>query len=271
MSEAIVMTVADGVAHLRFNRPERLNAIDLDTANAFEAAVERVVEKPDIGALVLSGEGRAFVAGGDLAYLHAADKRGNAARALIDPMHAALCRLRTEALPTIAVLHGPVAGAGMSLAMFSDLAVAAETAVFNMAYLGVAASPDCGGAWSLARSVGRRKAMEIALLGRSLTADEALALGLVNAVTSAETAEATGLEWARRIADGPRDAIRRTHALIDGAEDTSFQAHLAQEMEAFARGAEGSEFAEALDAFFEKRPPDFRAVRRRADASTRKG
>lgn len=258
MSTAVVCAIQDGIGSIRFNRPDRLNAIDVELAQGFEAAVDAVIADPAAKVVVLSGEGRAFVAGGDLAYFHAAgEAAAEASHALIQPMHAAIQRLADSRLISIAALHGAVAGGGMSVALSTDLAVAADTAVFNMAYVNVAGSPDCSGSWHLVRLVGLRRAMQIALLSESISAPEALALGLVNQVVAADELEGVVTRLARRLAGGPSQALARTKSLLRQAGTATLHDQLVAEAESFAASAGTPDFREALAAFFDKRRPVF--------------
>ncbi len=250
-------SVNDGVAIIRFRRPERLNALDLAMTSGFRSAVEAVLGDPTSRVVVLLGEGRSFMAGGDLSYLRANADRGDAARTLIAPIHQALVSLHDSGLPVLAGVQGPVAGAGMSVALFADLVVAAEDLRLSLAYLKVGAPPDCGGSWSLVRLVGPRRAMEIALLGEAIDADRALALGLVTRVTPLADMEATVLTLAARIAAGPPQATRATKRLVVAASGDGFADHLAAELEAFATCARTEDFDEAMEAFAAKRATVF--------------
>lgn len=256
-SPAVLVTTSEGVAEIRFNRPERLNALSVEVAEGFAAAVDQALADAQTRVIVLSAEGRAFVAGGDLAYLAAAEDRRSAAHDLIDPIHGALRRLAEADPIVIASVKGAVAGAGMSLCMNADLAIAADDATFNLAYARVAGSPDCGGSWALPRLVGMRKALEIALLSESIRADEALALALVNRVVPKEELETKTRELALRLAAGPTTAFGVTKRLIRSSLDRSYSAQLDAEAKAFGDCAEHPDFPEAVGAFFEKRKPKF--------------
>lgn len=255
--DPILLSVADGIARLRFNRPDRLNAIDLAMTEAFLDAAGRIASDRSIRVVVLSGEGRAFVAGGDLAFLRSAADRPEAARRLIDPMHAGLKTLRESGVLTLAVVQGAAAGAGMSLALASDFVIASDQASFSMAYIRVAASPDCGGSRALARLVGARRALELALLGDTLSASAAFKAGLINSVVSPDALDQAAQALARRLAALPAGAAARTRQLLDVALITSFEDHLDLEREAFAEGAADPDFAEALEAYFGRRPARF--------------
>ena len=169
-----------------------------------------------IRAVLLTGERRAFSVGSDLALLNDAQDRSETARAIIAPIHAGIEALHASGVPSVAARRGAVAGGGMSLALCADLAVAAEDVRMSFAHLDIAASPDCRGSWALPRLVGLRKAMEIAFLEPTLSAEAALQLGLVNVVTpSAELAQ-KARQIASRLAYLPaRSAARRSACCAD--------------------------------------------------------
>ena len=168
------------IATLRFNRPEALNAINVPMANAFLAAVQSIAADPGVRAVVLCGNGRGFMAGGDLATLRAEPVQG--ALDILTPLNAALLLLAQMNAPVIAQVHGVAAGAGLSLLLMADYVIAAEGTRFNLAYINLGTSCDVGASWALPRIVGVRQALEIALLGEAFTADDALRLGLINRV-----------------------------------------------------------------------------------------
>lgn len=255
--DPILLSVADGIARLRFNRPEQLNAIDLSIADGFRCAMVRIADDPSIRVVTLSGEGRAFIAGGDLSFLRRAGDRAEAAGRLIDPMHDGLKILRKAGVLTLAVVHGPAAGAGMSLALISDFVVASEEATFNMAYNQVAASPDCGGSWALPRLVGARRALELTLLGATLSAAEALQIGLINRVVPKDVLHQSADAFAERLAALPIGAALRTRSLLESSYSTGFEDQLDFEQVAFRAGATDPDFVEALEAFQSRRQPVF--------------
>ena len=256
-SDPVLLLVDAGVAEIRLNRPERLNVLDVDLAQAFLAAVQGALAAPGVRAVLLCGEGRSFSVGGDLAMLSGASDRGTAARAIITPIHAGLEALHASGLPSVAALHGAVAGGGMSLALGTDLAIAADDLRMSYAYLEIAASPDCGGSWALPRLVGLRKAMEIALLGPTLDADAALRLGLVNAVTPRSGLESRAREVAGHLARLPSRSAARTLGLLRGSANATLPVQLAAELDAFVQAASETDFGEGLQAFFAKRRPRF--------------
>lgn len=251
-----VILLRDGpVATLVLNRPDNLNAIDLPMAEAFHVHCRQLAADPTVRAVVLRGEGRAFGVGGDLAAMKADPVR--TARQLIDLLHDAVKILASLDAPVIASLHGAVAGGSFSLAMACDLAVAADNAKFNLAYVNIGASCDVSGSWSLPRLVGLRNAMAIALLGDSLDAQEALRLGVVNRVVPAASLQAETDALARRLAAGPTRAIGRMKRLLRLSFDSDLASQLDREQAGFLACAASEDFQAGLDAFFARRKPEF--------------
>ena len=244
-----------GLVHLRLNRPEALNTLNVPLARALAAAAGALATDPDVRAVVLSGVGRGFCAGGDLAQMKADPVP--VARELIEALHEAIVHLNALRAPVLASVHGVVAGAGVSLLLACDLAIAAEGTRFNLAYVNVGASCDGGSSWSLPRVVGLRKAFEIALLGETLDATEALRLGLVNRVVPAAELEAQTLRLAQQLACGPTRALGEMKQLLRGSQQASLREQLGAEAAAFLRCAATQDFRGALDAFLAKRPARF--------------
>ena len=168
------------VVTLTFNRPAALNAIDVSTASALRDAAKTLSSDRSIRAIVFAGSGRAFIAGGDLLTLSNDPITG--ANALLEPLNEAVSLFSEIDAPVIAKVHGVVAGAGMSLMMLADFVIAAEETKFNFAYINIGASCDVGASWMLPRLVGLRRALEISMLGGSLSVNEAEHIGLVNRV-----------------------------------------------------------------------------------------
>lgn len=256
--QLVLVSVKSGTAFVRFNRPGALNAINVDLARQWRDAVVEVGARDDVRVIVLSGEGRAFMAGGDLRAFHAdPDKGADTARALIEPLNEGLIALANGDAPVIASVQGAVAGAGMSIALGADLCIAADDTTFDMAYARIGASPDAGGSWYLPRLVGLRQAMSIALLSDRLSAARALQLNLVNRVVPAQRLASETEALAAQLARGPTAAYGRIRRLLRGSLQHSLEQQLALECEAFAKGAETGAFREGIDAFVNKRAPDY--------------
>ncbi|TKC90065.1 enoyl-CoA hydratase [Trinickia terrae] len=244
------------IAHIRFNRPAALNAIDVLTAEGFLAACQAAADDEDVRVVVISGEGRAFIAGGDLAAIK--ESPVATARALIGPMHNGIALLAAMDAPVLASLHGAVAGGGLGVALAADLAIAAEDTRFSFAYVNIGTSSDCSTSWALPRLVGMRKAMGMALLGETLDAAEALRIGLVNRVVSADALSDETGKLARILAEGPTLALGSLKRLVRDAFSRDLHGQLDAEAVAFAACAGTADFAEGVAAFFERRPARYR-------------
>lgn len=257
-SVPVLFDVADGVARIRFNRPSALNAIDEALARALLAACEDIARRDDIRVVVISGEGKGFMAGGDVARMvEAGPNVGTFVDALLDALEPTLRLLAGISAPVLASVHGAVAGAGVSLMLAADFAIAADDARFNLAYSAIGATPDASSTWTLPRAVGLRRALEIALLSDTYSAADALAFGLVNKVVPrAELAAATDT-LARRLACGPTLAYGRIKKLLRGSLGHTIEQQLKLERAAFHESTLTADFKEGTAAFASKRKPDF--------------
>jgi len=257
-----VLVRKDGaVTHIRFNRPKVLNALNADCAFALRAACRALADDANNRVVVISGEGRAFMSGGDIGSFHEGMQENSGFfQELIGVFHEALEILASLPRPVVASLNGPVAGAGLSVAMIADLAIAADDAKFTLAYSRLGTSPDGSSSWSLPRIVGTRKALEIALLSDVFDAEEALRLGLVNKVVPSASLEEETEKLASRLAQGPTFAYGQIKQLIRQSHTRSLHDQLAKEAEAFVRCSKTKDFAEGVAAFVGKRVPDFSGV-----------
>jgi len=246
------------VARMRFNRPDVLNAVDSSMAIVFCDACRTVTEDPAVRVVVLSGEGRAFMAGGDIAQFR--DDAQSVPETLIDPMHEGLMRLSQTPAIVIASLHGAVAGAGMSLALSCDLAIAAEGTRFNFAYAKLGASCDLGGSWHLPRLVGLRRALEIALLCDTVDTAQALQLGLVNRVVPAAALAEETDKLAQRLASGAPVAQGVIKRLMRDSFSRGLAGQLQAERDGFAACIATQDFSEGVAAFLAKRPASYKGL-----------
>lgn len=257
---SVLYEVSQNVATLTLNRPESLNAVNPSMIEALQAAVSRAASDTEVRAVILCTSGKHFMAGGDLKWFQSqmalpAETCHEHYDALIHAVQALVQSIRCMGKPVIAAVQGAVAGFGLSLMLAADLALAAESSYFTLAYSNIALSPDGGATWTLPRLVGPKKAMEIALLGERFDAEQAKGLGLVNRLlpTDQLLSEATAL--AQRLASGPARALAQTKALINRAYDHSFEDQLRAERCLFVGCATHPDFAEGLAGFFEKRKP----------------
>jgi 2-(1,2-epoxy-1,2-dihydrophenyl)acetyl-CoA isomerase len=262
MEEPVLLRVADRVATITLNRPKVLNALDRGLVEGLATALERIEADRDLRVVVLEGAGAGFMAGGDIRAFQAvmdlpsAEKRAYFER-FIHRFHPIIVMLRRLPLPVVARVHGAVAGAGMSLMLACDLAIAAEDTVFTLAYCHLGTCPDGGSTYFLPRHVGSKKAMEIALLGDRFDAATALQLGLVNSVVAAAELDRQVATLAARLASGPRAAYAATKRLLNQSAGTTLVTQLQDEMENFAACAATPDFAEGVAAFLGKRPASF--------------
>ena len=261
MTDNVLLEVRDGIAHLTLNRPDAANGIDLGLADDLLAAATAISLDDDVRAVLLSGNGPRFCAGGDVkAFATLGDDLAPYLRAVLTPLHAALTLLVRGDAPLVAAVHGSAAGAGIGLVGASDLVIAAESTKFVMAYTGVGLTPDGSSSWFVPRLVGVKRALELTLTNRVLSATEALEWGLVTRVVPDDDVKAEALALAEQLADGPRAAQAAAKQLIHTSLEETFEAHLAREADAIEAAASGDESTEGLAAFVEKRPPDFRAL-----------
>jgi len=249
----ILVSRGDGIAVISLNRPNKLNALDFEMAEALAAAFGAVAADPAVRAVVLRGNGRAFMAGGDLACFLADPARApDVAAALVGAFHQAMRLLAEIDKPVLASVQGAAAGGGMSLAMACDLVIAADNAKLVFAYSQIGTVPDGGLSYRLPRLVGPRKAMEIALLSEPIGAAEALRLGLVSKVVAAEALEAETMALAARLAQVPAPACARTKALLRQSWDADFDRQLDSERAAFVACAATPEFHQRVGAFLKR-------------------
>jgi 2-(1,2-epoxy-1,2-dihydrophenyl)acetyl-CoA isomerase len=262
-SDSIRLGVADGVGTLTLDRPGFLNALDADMGHGLAGAVEALVEDPAVACLVVRGAGDHFMAGGDVKHFHGLlelepGARREAVGEMIVAVHQAIRCIQSSPKPVLASVRGACAGFGVSLMAACDLALAADDAVFSLAYVRIGTSPDGGSTWFLPRAVGAKRAMELALLGDRFTAVEAHGYGLVNRVVPVVDLEAETARLAGRLAQGPAETLARTKRLVAGSLEASLEAQLTAEQACFLAAVDGPEFEEGVRAFVEKRPARFR-------------
>lgn len=242
------------IVRLVLNRPEVLNALDVASARELLLACETVAASDGVRVVIVCGEGRAFMAGGDINTFHA-DDPSQAIDDIISAAHGAIAILRRLDVPVLASLHGAVAGFGLSLSLACDLAIAAEGTRFSLSYSKIGTSVDGGASYFLPRIVGLRRAMEISLLAETFDAAEALRLGIVNRVVPAPSLAEETTALARRLADGPTFAYGRIKRLLNGGAELEEQ--LERERLSFLDCARTGDFAEGVSSFLAKRPPVF--------------
>ena len=257
MNQAVLLDVQDGVATVTLNRPDAGNAIDMDVGRGLLGAGLRIENDPAVRAVIVTGAGRHFCFGGDLGGMAAQGERvGGYLNELTTHIHAAIgCFTRMKA-PVIAAVNGTAAGGAVGLVCMADLAVAGRGSRFSLAYTGVALAPDCGTSFLLPRIVGRRRALELFLTNRALSADEALAWGLVNQVVDDGEVLAQAQALAARFASGPTESYGAVKRLMD-ATDPGLESQMALEGRTIAAQAMSAQGQEGVAAFLGKRKPSY--------------
>ena len=262
MTTELLETIKDGVAVLTMNRPERLNALSGPMLDAMLEALHRLSEDGEVGVVVLTGAGRGFCAGGDVKAMAEGTEFGGTT--MEEKAQALRSRMETSRLlhempkPTIAMVRGAAAGAGLSLALACDLRVASDNARFGTAFARVGYSGDFGGSYYLTQLVGTAKARELYYTAELVDASQALTLGIVNRVVPDGKLEEETMALARKIANGPRVALRYMKRNLNAAESGSLVEVLDLEAWHHTRCGTTEEHREAARAFVEKREPQFK-------------
>ena len=255
----LIETIEDGVATLTFNRPERMNALSTPIMEGLLHGLPRLAGDPMVRVIILTGAGRAFCAGGDVKSMAEGGERRSAAEAR------AHLRSRMEVSrilhdlpkPTIAMINGPAAGAGLAFALACDLRIAGASARLVTAFVKVGVSGDFGGSFFMTRLVGTAKARELYFTGRPVDAEEALSLGLVNRVVPDDQLADATMELARSLAQGPQIALSLMKRNMNRAESAGLAELLDTEAANMVLSARTEDHREAAKAFVEKRAPIF--------------
>jgi 2-(1,2-epoxy-1,2-dihydrophenyl)acetyl-CoA isomerase len=256
--EFLVFEVKDGVGLIRLNRPDDGNALTLEMAGELLDAAGRCDDDPGVRAVVLTGSGRMFCAGGDLkAFAAQGDGVSRYMKQVTQIFHAAISRLNWMAAPVIGAINGTAAGGGLSLALATDIAIAAQSAKFTMAYTRVGLVPDGASTYFLARLVGLRRAKEMVLLNPVLSAQQALEWGLINQVVADDQVLASALDLARQLAQGPTRSLGEAKRLILAGATESLESQMEKESRGIAAMVGSADGQEGIAAFFEKRLPEF--------------
>jgi 2-(1,2-epoxy-1,2-dihydrophenyl)acetyl-CoA isomerase len=256
--ETLLLDFQDGVAKITLNRPEAANALDLQMAKELMSAATRCDEDPAVRAVLITATGKMFCAGGDLgAFSKAGDEVPALLKEMATHLHVAISRFARMRAPVLVGVNGTAAGAGFSLACAGDLAIAAESARFTMAYTRIGLTPDGSATYYLPRLLGTRRTLELMLTNRTLGAAEAQEWGLVNRVApDAELAE-RALAWAAELAAGPTEAFGGVKHLILNSTHESLESQMELETRTLADAGRTRDAREGFRAFFDKRAAKF--------------
>jgi 2-(1,2-epoxy-1,2-dihydrophenyl)acetyl-CoA isomerase len=259
--ETIQFEMQASVAVITLNRPAALNALTAEMGNEFLGALNEARER-GARAVILTGAGRAFCAGGDLREMQkVAEEKGRLEAFFDEPLrllNECIMQIRRTPLPIIAAVNGAASGGGCNLALACDIVLAGESARFNQAFIKVGLTPDCGGTYILPRLVGFRRATELLMTGDVTEARRAAEIGMINAVVPDEELMTAAYRLAARLANAPTIAIGRIKELLaqSATNDLSDQLELERKMQ--LKSGQTEDFKEGVAAFIEKRPPKFK-------------
>ena len=259
--KTVVLTQQDGVGLIRLNRPQVYNAINHQLTKELTESLRKAKEDRAVRAVVLTGEGKAFCSGQDLndrsAIVTKGDEisLGESVRSRYNPLIQAIENLEK---PIIAAVNGVAAGAGCSLALACDLRVITPNTRFVEAFVRIGLAPDSGSSYFLPRLVGLGKALEIAMTGRDVEAEEAIKIGLANKMVEDGQLLDEAMKLAKQLAQGPTVAIGLTKKAIYRGMETTLEEALEYEAVVQEKAGKTKDFLEGLQAFSEKRKPNYR-------------
>lgn len=261
--EGLIVSVDEGVGRITLNRPEAMNAVTIAMSAALSDAVQAMETDPAVRCVLIAGQGPAFCAGGDVKGFHnelTADQAGHAAsmEANVVRGHLAFHRLRRMNKPVIVAVHGQTVGMGISLLCCADIAIAARSTSFMLAYRHVGLSLDGGVSYFLPRIVGERRALDIALFGETFGTEEAEKWGLVTRIVNDADLLPCAIALAQRLAMGPTLALGSIKRLIRNALEAGWDEQSALEAREIAMTIGTADHLEGVTAFVEKRNPQFR-------------
>ncbi|MDB5873309.1 MAG: enoyl-CoA hydratase [Ramlibacter sp.] len=264
-NEFIRITCDDGIATAAFNDPEHLNPLSPQMQQGLAGIIERVRADTSIRALVLTGEGRAFCSGADLATINAgpmspAARGDQVADAMVRVTQPFILGLRELPVPIVSAVNGPAAGAGVGIALAADIVLAARSSYFYLPFLTrLGVVPDLGTTWFLERALGRARALRICLMHDRISAEEAAAWGLVAECVNDGDLMGRAMQAARQLARLPAHAALEARRAIDAAASNTLAAQLDYECARQRELVGRAEFTEGVNAFAEKRAPVFPA------------
>jgi 2-(1,2-epoxy-1,2-dihydrophenyl)acetyl-CoA isomerase len=260
MSEysTLLFELRDNLACITFNRPQAANSLNAEMARDLMLASIRCDEDPEVRAVLLKGSGSTFSAGGDLKSFYAhREALPSHFKEVTAYLHAAMSRFTRMGAPVIAAVHGSAAGAGLSFVCACDIVYAAESAKFTMAYTKIGLTPDGSSTYFLPRIVGLRRALELTLTNRMLTAHEAMELGIVTKVVPDSELMTASTDMAKSLAAGPTRAYGATKRLLHSGFSETLETQMELESRSIAELAKSEDGREGIKAFLEKRPAKF--------------
>lgn len=257
--EHIQVSEAEGIATITLSRPDRLNAFIGHMRRDLAEALEHAGSDRNVRVVIITGAGRAFCAGGDIAFMAELMQRRDAEEfsRILGAGRRVILAIRQMTKPVIAAINGPASGAGFNLALACDLRIAANTATFSQSFAKVGLHPDWGGTYFLPRLVSPNKACEMFFLGESIDAAEAMRLGILNQVVAPEDLDSATLQLAERLRAAPPIALAAAKHAVYISQAAELEEMLRYETEAQLRCFDSDDGHEGVHAFLEKREPKF--------------
>ena len=257
--ETLDFSISNNIATISLNRPENANALNPIMAKELSNMAIECDENKDIRAVIIEGSGKMFCAGGDLkAFSDAGDSAPALIKQMAGDLHIAISRFSRMDAPTIAAINGTAAGAGFSIAISADVVISTKSAKFVMAYTNAGLSPDGSSTYFLPRRIGDRRARELMLTNRVLSAEEGLEWGLINKIVDQENLSATTIELAKEFANGPTLAYGKVKNLLNASFDNGLETQMELETRGISDMARSSDGREGIQAFLNKRKPNFK-------------
>ncbi|HUR98914.1 MAG TPA: enoyl-CoA hydratase-related protein [Pyrinomonadaceae bacterium] len=258
--ETVLYTLDGDVATIQMNRPDALNALSQQLALDLSYAIKQAIAEA-ARAVILTGSGRAFCSGGDLREMRAMGESEGSIEAFLDAplkaLHEVILLIRETPIPFVAAVNGVCAGAGTNFALACDLVLAADDASFNEAFVRIGLSPDCGGTFFLPRAIGEKLAAEAFMLGLTVSAQRAAEIGMINKVVPADELMTAANKLGASLAAGPTGSYGRIKRMLNATFSNDLSEQLKLEADCQIESGQSSDFQEGVQAFFEKRPPQF--------------
>ncbi|MET0300379.1 MAG: enoyl-CoA hydratase-related protein [Flavitalea sp.] len=247
---SINYSIKDSIAVIRFTRADKLNAVTREMALSIQAAIDKALNDASVRVIMLTGEGRAFSAGQDIAELCVADP--GMGRILSEQYNPIISRIAGSSKPVVAAVNGVAAGAGANIALCCDIVVATKSASFIQAFSKIGLVPDSGGTYFLPRLIGWQKASAIMMLGDKISAEEAERIGMIYKYFEDDQFEEAAFKIAKQLAELPALALSLTKKALQSSACNSLSGQLAEEDELQQQAAAGPEYAERIRAFMKK-------------------
>jgi len=258
MSKLIQSVLKDKVSYIYLNRPEKYNSFNREMALELQKKLDDCIRDQETRAIVLTGNGKAFCAGQDLAEVTNPDQNPGFKKILEEHYNPIVTRIRNIEIPVIAAVNGVAAGAGANIALACDIVVASEKASFIQAFSKIGLIPDSGGTYFLPRLIGFQRASALAMLGDKIDAFEAERIGLIYTYYSSDTFDDEIDKLAYKLANMPTKALAFTKKALNQSMENSFEDQLALESKYQITSAESEDYQEGVNAFIEKRTPHFK-------------